>query len=309
MDDFSCTINSLKEAIDVFLENTKKIPEDKVKSSLMYRGHSSASDYLLQPSVFRNNMLKYEAQMIREIKRLSPSDFPSSNLDIENLIKMQHYGLPTRLLDFSLNPLIALYFACSEEKYINKDGEIIVFFENLELIDSTQVKRYARLSSYEGKTAKSFQDKMNIKKSFVIDSGNENENIIDYKLMKDYFPKSCFFIPAIHNNERVSRQNGVFMLFGIDINTENPFEKRPFVFDKNNNKSKKIGINTRIKVPAEAKKEILLDLDAIGINHAFLFPELEHQASYIKQKYLLVDNNKISLQNLMPYLVMTRNHS
>lgn len=287
MDDNSYTINSLKEAISVFLENARILPQRSVRRHLMYRGHST-NHYLLRPSIFRKMRLKYESMMFQELKRVSPLEFPSSNSDLENLIKMQHYGLPTRLLDFSLNPLVALFFACQiskDEQHKNDDGEIIAFYESIRPIDSIEVERCAKLITYTGTIESKFKERMKIKEPLTDGSSEDDSVSLNLPVMKKYFPKSYYFIPAIHNNERISRQNGVFMLFGLNINSERPFKKTAFSYDKDNLNPRYQGLKVHFTVPAEKKDEILFELDTIGINHAFLFPELEHQATYITNKF------------------------
>lgn len=46
-------------------------------------------------------------------------------MHFDHLVEMQHYGLPTRLLDVTQNPLVALYFACIDSP--KSQGEFIVF--------------------------------------------------------------------------------------------------------------------------------------------------------------------------------------
>lgn len=110
-----------------FLKEINEIgkEENKIKEkTLFYRGHSDQT-YELKPSIYRDErFIENEDKIYRETIAKVPYDFNGKNT-IESLVLMQHYGVPTRILDLTTNPLIALYFACvGDEK---KDGEVIVF--------------------------------------------------------------------------------------------------------------------------------------------------------------------------------------
>ena len=103
----------------------KMLGIENKKRAFYYRGHSDSA-FLLQPSVMRKeSWISHERDMYNEIRIECPQEFSHCKSHLDFLVHMQHYGLPTRLLDVTKNPLVALYFAC--ETNHGKSGEIIVF--------------------------------------------------------------------------------------------------------------------------------------------------------------------------------------
>lgn len=275
-------VATLQEAIEIFSRNANVLKESEDARTLMYRGQADAT-FNLSPSIFRKNGLIHEARMIRELKRLAPAEFGYNESALDQLIKMQHYGLPTRLLDITSNPLVALYFACADDSCLDKDGEVITFYDYFTPYDSLDVKRYAELSTYEGST---HQDLKKFTSSNDPFEDSEKKVLIDN--IKRYFDARYFLISVPLNNERIRRQHGGFLLFGMDVEQQtNPFQKEAFDIKNEVIQSRDSDeICRSIIIPADAKKDMLQMLDAVGINRSFLFPEFEHQAGYVKQKFL-----------------------
>lgn len=107
---------------DFAKEVERLLPPDSAGN--WYRGISKSS-YTLTPGLLRHpsvidleGLLRLESNMLEDFERhsvLHTGDMAGTgaDADFKKLFFMQHYGIPTRLLDWSSNPFIALYFALS----------------------------------------------------------------------------------------------------------------------------------------------------------------------------------------------------
>jgi hypothetical protein len=110
-------IKSLSELFHIF--------ENKPRRRIMYfRGQ--VRDWPLRPWLAREGVTEQERAKEPECFERLAEILPEVN-DWERATIAQHYGVPTRLLDWSENPLVGLYFALEDNNYDNEDGVIWVF--------------------------------------------------------------------------------------------------------------------------------------------------------------------------------------
>ena len=288
------TINSLKSYVDYIMN----LREDSMSKGLsshqwFFRGQEN-SDWSILPNIFRNDGLAKEHHIIQGALRQNPFEFQSKN-DFEILTKLQHYGLGTRLVDVTLNPLVALYFATepSVEYKENKNGQYtqeakngVVFVQYAPWHSTNELCiRIASALPFLDIDASWTTNMLleRLSRERVI-SDDEVMLLIgdNCKLLIEYLQDS-FFVISSHSNERLIRQSGAFI-----IPTFINFADSHKVYQSLISKSYK-AINEKfskevIIIPAKNKSAIRDELDFFNINEATLFPELEHQMTYIKQR-------------------------
>lgn len=346
-DHLTFSINSLSEFIKIIESITmmRKFPN----YYYFYRGISNCS-WELEPSLMRRMRVfdTLEHDLAVEFNSEMPSVFKNSNSNFEKIASMQHYGIPTRLLDFSLNPLVALYFACSEN--FSKDGRVVFTNNKLNHFDNSCVECISSLFLYE--------NCINIKvDNWVAKFGI---SVYDYlnKVYTDYMGCNPLFVKPPYIDARMKNQRSVFLLFSnvirdsladricYNYNPTKPIPKdtlveeffeiyeeqiqrpiygslhSPFlilnkkVYDRITDSygddytlaEEKMNLSFKnrfllqdslkpvemddiwwdfssILIPSKSKKRILSQLNEVGINEGFIYPESEHVARIISKLY------------------------
>lgn len=276
-------INSVQQYIS-YIDNLMSIYIDHTKTDkgFLFRGESNC-EFLLIPSLFRkdpsaNNNYRYLAgqpntkQILQNFIQQAAGFKPGLlSTDYSQWSEYaQHYGVPTRLLDWTSNPLVALFFSCRNNK--DKDGSVSLLNNN---------GYYKFIFSQ-----KNFSEEDECLSIHEIINKCMN-GTKEYKYPITYIPN---YIDA-----RMSAQDSWFMAWGSDVSSLEDILK-----------DVKIKCNMRSRLNASAvtveyesdseilfkvvisktkKQSILRELDMLGVNEKTLFPGLDGLDRYIERRY------------------------
>ena len=138
-------INSVSDLSQIL----QTLGEPEKGHTRFFRGHGDEGWQML-PSIYREDyLIENEDKIIKDALTYCPDDFLPSDTLFEKLVKLQHYGYSTRLLDLTTNALVALYFAAWNEQHHNKDGELMILDipdEQIKYGDSDTVSILAAIS-------------------------------------------------------------------------------------------------------------------------------------------------------------------
>ena len=210
-------------SIDRYINVVRDLQEQGV--SAYFRGHADCGFSLLPSIMRRPGWSEHECDLYYQTIIECPDSFSNCKTHLDYLVEMQHYGLPTRLLDVTKNPLIALYFACCDMPESN--GEVIVFDvepEQIKYPKSDTVSILASLPLFK-KTVKDNIKGWAANASISTEQFNKKAARLlqEIKLEKPSFQSeikkedvlSCFFVQAEKKNSRIIKQDGAFIICGL----------------------------------------------------------------------------------------------
>lgn len=273
-------ILGIASSVESFLQLLYGSP-GKVATETFFRGHSDAR-YELTPSLLRKwengdwQFMPSEDRLCKELLIAHHDEFQGDQYCFDRLVRMQHYGLPTRLLDISGNPLVALFFACScSSDQLQIDGEVIVFQVSSEVVkyfDSDTVSCLSNLSNL------TYAQKNGIDLS--LDKEAFNKTDVAGKLLHHIKSEKGFFegrivpddlgsiicVKAKRTNTRIKSQSGAFLLFGHEAALPDAGQD---------------GIEIS-RVTIQNKAHILEQLNRININATTVYPSIDQTAVHLR---------------------------
>ena len=255
-------VNNLKEFGEV-IEKFIDLPSEV----RWYRGIGDKK-YKLTPSLFRHpeiatsKPLELEQKLIVRFRQRSiPYLSQRIDDDWELLFLMQHHGVPTRLLDWTENPYIALYFAltaCKKDPKTESYPDCCVWS-----LDPIEWNRTVMDHiSYTDGVLVSTDDRINGHRPGIKDTLHSKKPVAMY---------------GSYNSPRIVAQRGAFTVFGSDIlPMESVKDQLPNISDD---------ILSKIIIPGDKVQHMSKSLTAIGYTDSVVFPDLDGLAREIKRGF------------------------
>jgi hypothetical protein len=269
----------------------------------VFRGHKRES-YPLAPSIERAypycDWAEAEYKILREFQskarmHMDPSHIPQTDYKLGWLAIIQHYGAPTRLLDFTYSPYVALYFALrNREKNESAYAEVWGIDAAALREQAAKTSREADKNVREQKGESPKLRRVSLRPEDAVSAlqqAQEEDELWEAWIRdaldpcgtrREYFDRNGFVAVALPplQNPRLSSQQGVFLFNGAESLT---FEMSlEFMMQGVEQQWYK-----RFRVPENALETMEGQLFQFNIHDLSLFPDTEGLAGFVRQKIRL----------------------
>lgn len=257
-------INSMEAILGIISEQEYDERIGRFRSSFLYRGLPN-ENYSLVTSLKRNckgKQKELEKSILRNFTKYAAIEDPTLNESVwKQLIIGQHHGLPTRLLDWTYSPLMAMHFATSGEDMAYMDQHNSVIWK----IDINEFNHMLP-EKYKGKLE---EEKAYL---FTIEMLNQLAESID-KYDKDMGNESMVLIEPPSIDQRIINQYSYFSIIPAMIE-----EIEDFLESKTVN-------TTKYVIEKSLKWRVRDVLDQMNINERIAYPGLDGLTMWIKRHY------------------------
>lgn len=269
-------INSWEELQNALFRNTWDNKINRFRSPYIYRG-LACKEYDLKTSLIRlgGNFSDLEPHLLRNFKKYAHRDAAPGNSVWNWLAVAQHHGLPTRLLDWTFSPYVALHFATADFHHFEYDAAI--WCVNNVKTNEFLPEKLRRVIADEGSnvfTAEMLEPVCSSLKEF----GRLKEN------------EFVLFLEPPSLDQRIVHQFALFSIMsspGAELHTW--LEEHPDLY-------------YRIIIPAKLKWEVRDKLDQANITERVLFPGLAGLSQWLKRQYTTVQPTDIQSITKFPNL-------
>lgn len=254
-----------------YLFNDYESDKDRYRSRYAYRGVSNF-EYGLETSLQRigRKPSDVEEHLIRNFQKYSPLNTLTGDYNnVWNWISLgQHHGLPTRLLDWTFSPNVALHFMTDTVSSFKVDGVIW-------MVDYIELRNYL---------PDKLKEKLNAKKFLGFATKELKETIGD----------------SIEAINEFTLNNGNALIFfeppSIDERIVNQFAMFSFMLDPDSDKLEWLkqhpSLYKRVIIPKNLKWEIRDKLDQANISERIIYPGLDGISKWLARWYSQKDENK-----------------
>ena len=251
-------VDSWSELQDELFADSWNEDLQRHRSNHAFRGRCDAADDLAT-SLRRlgGDAAELERHLVRNFRKYAARDAVPFDSPWNWLALGQHFGLPTRLLDWTFSPFVALHFATAVVERFDRDG--VVWMVDYIRTHELAPRRFRTLLDEEG--ANVFTTEMLASVAADVDELGERDD------------EFVLFLEPPSFDDRIVNQYALFSLMS------HPDQSLDEWLGEHE------GLARRVVIPAELKWEVRDKLDQAGINERVLFPGLEGLTRWVARYY------------------------
>ncbi|WP_456029482.1 FRG domain-containing protein [Ruminococcus sp.] len=295
--------SSLSEYINVMINISRK-----ASGQLWYRGVCNC-DFSLIPSLLREQLtnLSLYAMQVNYLKlaysaTINYPDIWKGKIQ-EHMSLLQHYGMPTNLLDFSLNMLTALHFALNPDIEDDKNKldnglwtPIVYAFDPVEYVNAVSALKKEQILPSQYNVSSILYEVADDEMSEFFPTKMDAEFLIshskDYTALYQPSPRTDIFpVPIIirHSHDRIRVQGGTFVAFSLNSQPDRNQDIKPYSYidlkkieSEYENLQKQDGRTSikkflyGVRILPTAIKSIQGDIKELNITKSSVYPELQN---------------------------------